>query len=262
MDSNTPQFMIEAESVSKFYGAFIAIQDVSFRVPLGQVAAFLGPNGAGKTTTMRILTGYLSPSRGVARLAGVNVAEQRIEVARRVGYLPENGPLYPEMTPLSLLKFLGEARGLEAGRLRTRIDTVVSQCALEPVLHRTIRKLSRGYKQRVGMAQALVHDPDILILDEPTSGLDPNQIREVRTLIRHLGQTKTVLLSTHILQEVEAVADHVILINDGRIIFDGTVGEMVAGKASLEDAFHRLTSAEPIPVPEPHTDTTVTEERQ
>lgn len=247
MSSNKPEFMIEAEAISKLFGPFIAIQDVSFRVPLGQVAAFLGPNGAGKTTTMRILTGYLAPSQGVARLAGIDVTERRIEVASRVGYLPENGPLYPEMTPLGLLKFLGQARGIAPDHIRSRIDTVVAQCALEPVLEKTIRKLSRGYKQRVGMAQALLHDPDILILDEPTSGLDPNQIREVRALIRRLGQSKTVLLSTHILQEVEAVADHVILIDNGRIVFDGTVAQMRADGSSLEQAFYRLTSAEPQP---------------
>jgi len=237
--------MIEASCLSKFYGAFIAIQNVSFGVPPGQVAAFVGPNGAGKTTTMRILTGYQSPSEGTARLAGMDVSKKRIELAARVGYLPENGPLYPEMTPLALLKFLGQARGLTSGAVRNRIDTVVAQCSLEPVLHKSIRKLSRGYRQRVGMAQALLHDPDILILDEPTSGLDPNQIREVRNLIRELGKTKSVLLSTHILQEVEAVADHVILIHEGRIVFDGTRDAMLAGDRTLEAAFYRLTGSLP-----------------
>lgn len=237
--------MIEACGLSKFYGSFIAIQDVSFGVPSGHVTAFVGPNGAGKTTTMRILTGYLAPSDGVARMAGMDVSRNRIELASRIGYLPENGPLYPEMTPLSLLNFLGEARRLKGADLKTRIDIVVNQCAIEPVLHKSIRKLSRGYRQRVGMAQTLLHDPDILILDEPTSGLDPNQIREVRTLIRQMARTKSVLLSTHILQEVEAVADHVIMIHEGRIVFDGTVPEMMASDRSLEEAFYRLTGCRP-----------------
>jgi ABC-2 type transport system ATP-binding protein len=242
MDSTNSQMMIEAVGLCKFYGSFIAIEDVSFGVPLGQVAAFLGPNGAGKTTTMRLLTGYLAASRGTARLAGMNIAEQRIQVAGRLGYLPENGPLYPEMTPLGLLKFLGQARGMVNPLLKTRIDTVISQCSLEPVLQKTIRKLSRGYRQRLGLAQALLHDPDILIMDEPTSGLDPNQIREVRALIRSLGRTKAVLLSTHILQEVEAVADHVLVINEGRLAYDGPLSGLTDEGGSLESAFYRLTS--------------------
>ena len=232
--------MIEAVGLSKFYGSFAAIRDVSFSVPRGQVAAFLGPNGAGKSTTLRILTGCLIPSEGAARIAGMDVAGHRVEAAARVGYLPENGPLYPEMTPRELLSFFGEARGLTNGILTRRIDAVVSQCSLEAVIEKSIHKLSRGYRQRVGMAQVLLHEPDILIMDEPTAGLDPNQIRDVRELTRELGKTKTILISTHILQEVEAVADHVILINEGRIVFDGTPREMAA-EGSLEDAFLRLT---------------------
>ena len=232
--------MIEAAGLSKFYDTFAAIRDISFSVRGGQVAAFLGPNGAGKSTTLRVLTGYLSASAGVARIAGMDVATHRIEAAARVGYLPENGPLYPEMTPNELLRFFGEARGLANGALRGRIDAVIDQCNLQPVVDKSIYKLSKGYRQRVGMAQALLHEPDILIMDEPTSGLDPNQIRDVRELIRQLGETKTILISTHILQEVKAVADHVILIDEGRIVFDGTPDEMAAGE-SLEDAFYRLT---------------------
>jgi ABC-2 type transport system ATP-binding protein len=232
--------MIEARGLSKFYGEFAAIRDVSFRVPQGQVAAFLGPNGAGKSTTLKVLTGYLAASAGSAWIAGLDVATDRIEAAARVGYLPENGPLYPEMTPLELLRFFGEARGLANGRLQSRIDAVVQQCHLEAVLEKSIFKLSKGYRQRVGMAQVLLHEPDILIMDEPTSGLDPNQIRDVRELIRTLGKTKTILLSTHILQEVEAVAGHVILVHEGRVVFDGTPAEMRAGR-SLEEAFHALT---------------------
>ena len=234
--------MIEAQGLSKIFGTFAALQDVSFSIPRGQVAAFLGPNGAGKSTALRILTGYLTPTRGVARIAGRDVSRHRIEAAARIGYLPENGPLYPEMTPLELLRFFGEARGLTKARLNPRIEAVVHQCHLEAVLEKSIYKLSKGYRQRLGMAQVLLHEPDILIMDEPTSGLDPNQIRDVRELIRQLGRTRTVLISTHILQEVEAVADHVILIHEGRIVFDGTPGEMAGGR-SLAEAFYRLTGS-------------------
>jgi ABC-2 type transport system ATP-binding protein len=236
--------MIEAVRLSKFYGDFAAIRDVSFSVPQGQVAAFLGPNGAGKSTTMKILTGYLAPSAGSARIAGLDVRADRLDAAQRLGYLPENGPLYGEMTPLGLLRFFGRARGLNGSFLEQRIDAVVHRCALSAVLEKPIRKLSKGYRQRVGMAQVLLHEPDVLIMDEPTSGLDPNQIREVRQTIRELGKNKTILLSTHILQEVEAVADRVIFINRGRIVFDGTPAEMQAGHASLDEAFHALTRTE------------------
>jgi ABC-2 type transport system ATP-binding protein len=233
--------MIEAVGLSKFYGDFAAIRDVSFSVPQGQVAAFLGPNGAGKSTTMKILTGYLAPSAGTARIAGLDMNAHRIAAAERLGYLPENGPLYPDMTPLGLLKFFGRARGLTGHRLKQRIEAVVRRCALEAVIEKPIHKLSKGYRQRAGMAQVLLHEPDVLIMDEPTSGLDPNQTREVRQTIRELGRNKTILLSTHILQEVEAMADRVIFINLGRVIFDGTPAAMQAGYASLDDAFNALT---------------------
>ncbi len=248
MDSNAP-IAIEAVGLSKFYGNFAAVRDVSFRVPVGQVAAFLGPNGAGKSTTMKILTGYLTPTEGAARIGGLDVQAQRLHAAERLGYLPENGPLYPEMTPLELLRFFGAARGMEEARLKARIDAVVAQCHLDEVLEKPIHKLSKGYRQRVGMAQSLLHEPDILIMDEPTSGLDPNQIHDVRALIRQLAETKTVLLSTHILQEVEAVSDRVVLIHEGQIVFDGSPAEM-AGDDGLETAFHRLTGkASPPPQP-------------
>jgi len=233
--------MIEASGLSKFYGEFAAIRDVSFSIPQGQVAAFLGPNGAGKSTTMKVLTGYLAPSAGTARIAGLDVATNRIAAAERLGYLPENGPLYPDMTPLGLLRFFARARGLDGTRVKERIDAVVAQCALEAVIEKPIHKLSKGYRQRAGMAQVLLHEPDVLIMDEPTSGLDPNQTREVRQTIRELGRSKTILLSTHILQEVEAMADRVIFINRGRVIFDGTPAEMQAGHASLDEAFHAMT---------------------
>jgi len=235
--------MIEAAGLSKFYGDFAAIRDVSFSVPQGQVAAFLGPNGAGKSTTMKILTGFLAPSAGAARIAGLDVHSNRIAAAERLGYLPENGPLYPDMTPLALLKFFGRARGLAGVRLKQRLEAVIARCALEAVIEKPIQKLSKGYRQRVGMAQVLLHEPDVLIMDEPTSGLDPNQTREVRQTIRELGRSKTILLSTHILQEVEAMASRVIFIHRGRVVFDGTPAEMQAGYASLDDAFQSLTGS-------------------
>ena len=233
--------MIEAIGLSKFYRDFAAIRDVNFSIPAGQVVAFLGPNGAGKSTTMKILTGYLAPSAGSARVAGLDVVTDRIQAAERLGYLPENGPLYPEMTPLALLRFFGNARGLTGARLAARIEDVVARCALQAVLEKSIRKLSKGYRQRVGMAQVLLHEPDVLIMDEPTSGLDPNQIREVRRTIREMAANRTILLSTHILQEVEAVADRVILIARGRIVFDGTPRAMQGNRATLDDAFQALT---------------------
>jgi len=242
-DETIGSLMIEAIGLSKFFGDFAAVRNIEFSVPRGQVAAFLGPNGAGKSTTMRLLTGYLAPSEGSARIAGHDVSIDRLAAAARLGYLPENGPLYPDMTPLGLLRFFGEARGLEGRRLTERIDAVTEQCALDEVLEKSISKLSKGYRQRVGMAQVLLHEPDILIMDEPTSGLDPNQIREVRALIRNLGKTKTILLSTHILQEVEAVAGRVILISNGRVAFDGLPSEMAERYGSMESAFHELTGA-------------------
>jgi ABC-2 type transport system ATP-binding protein len=238
----TRRIMIEASGLSKYYGPFVAIKDVTFSIPEGQIVSFLGPNGAGKSTTMKILAGYLAASAGTARIAGFDMTVERLQGARALGYLPENGPLYNDMTPLELLTFFGQARELEPARMKNRIDVVVQQCALKAVLEKPIGKLSRGYRQRVGLAQALLHDPAVLIMDEPTAGLDPNQIRDFRENIKVLGKTKTVLISTHILQEVEAVADRVILIHDGRILFDGTPFALREG-GSLEQTFYRLTGA-------------------
>ncbi len=232
--------MIEAKGLSKFFGSFVAIEDITFSIPGGQIVAFLGPNGAGKSTTMRILSGFLASSEGSALVAGLDVSRDRLEASRRVGYLPENGPLYDDMTPLELLRFFGEARGMNNPRLQDRIDAVTEQCALHDILEKPIGKLSRGYRQRAGLAQALLHDPEVLIMDEPTAGLDPNQIRDFRTNINRLGESKTILISTHILQEVEAVARRVLFIHRGRIVFDGPSGEL-RQSGSLEEAFYRLT---------------------
>src|SRR5688572_23493731 len=220
--------MIEAVGLTKMYRRFAAVDNVSFAIPRGQIVAFLGPNGAGKSTTMRLLTGYLTPTSGAARIAGFDISTQRTEATRRVGYLPENGPLYLDMTPRRLLRFFGEARGLEGAKLDERFKAVTSLCAIGDVLDKSIRKLSKGYRQRVGMAQALLHEPEVLILDEPTSGLDPNQIRDMRRAVRELGKEHTILLSTHILQEVEAMADRILFIHAGRLVFDGTVAEFSA----------------------------------
>ena len=234
--------MIEAIGLSKFYGNFAASRDVTFSINKGEVAAFLGPNGAGKSTTMKLLTGYLAPSAGTAKIAGFNMGTERLLGAERLGYLPENGPLYPDMSPRSLLTFFGNARGMSGMRTRNAASTrSISRCHLEAVIGKPIGKLSKGYRQRVGMAQALLHDPDVLILDEPTAGLDPNQIREVRKLIRELGETKTILLSTHILQEVEAMCNRVLFINEGRLVFDGTPQQLAADQSDFDERFHELS---------------------
>ncbi len=234
--------MIEAVGLAKYYGDFAAIEDVSFSIPQGQVVAFLGPNGAGKSTTMKLLTGYLAPSKGVARIAGHDMAADRLAGSTRLGYLPENGPLYPDMTPRSLLEFFADARGMTPQRKKQRIEAVVDLCALGSVIGKPIAKLSKGYRQRVGMAQVLLHEPDVLILDEPTAGLDPNQIRDVRDTIRTLGRNKTILLSTHILQEVEAIAGRVLFINEGRLVYDGPVSGLTADGRDLDAHFHELTA--------------------
>lgn len=233
--------MIEAHGLCKYYGQFAAIENVTFTIPRGQVAAFLGPNGAGKSTTMKILTGFLSPTQGSAKIGGFDVYSQRLEAAKLIGYLPENGPLYLEMTPNSLLQYFGAARGMGGKLLKQRLDYVAQRCSLTTVWGKPIGKLSRGYRQRVGMAQALLHDPQILILDEPTSGLDPNQVHDVRELIRGLGQTKTILLSTHILQEVRAVATRIVLINEGRIVLDGGIEQMEGPEHDMDEHFRQLT---------------------
>lgn len=233
--------MIQADKLSKYYGDFAAAADVSFSIRRGEVVAFLGPNGAGKSTTMKMLTGYVSPSSGTAKIAGFDMSTQRVEGAKRLGYLPENGPLYYDMTPRSLLTFFGRARGMDAKVLKRQMEKVIELCKLGEVIGKPIGKLSRGYRQRVGMAQTLLHEPDVLIMDEPTAGLDPNQIHDVRETIKQLGETKTILLSTHILQEVTAMANRVLFINEGRLVFDGSVDELTKDGKTLEEQFSALT---------------------
>src|SRR5262245_40650524 len=190
--------IVDVRRLSKYYGPFVAVHDVSFTIPQGQIVALLGPNGAGKTTIMRMLTGYLAPSSGTASVAGFDVQQERLAVAGQIGYLPENGPLYLDMTPIEALRFFGEARGLSRPRLQERIDVVAAQCDIRLILDKPIGKLSKGLRQRVGMAQALLHDPAVLIMDEPTAGLDPIQIRHFRSHVRELRREKTLLVSTHI----------------------------------------------------------------
>lgn len=241
MSNGTGDPLIVAEGLSKYYGPFTAIENVSFQVAAGSITAFLGPNGAGKTTTLRCLTGFLAPSAGKALIAGHDMAVDRLAGSKVMGYLGEAGPLYPDMTPSGYMKFVGKIRNLSGGALTAAMQRVLEGCQLTEVWNKPIRKLSRGFRQRVGLAQAMLHDPQVLILDEPTSGLDPNQIFVVRDLIKAFAQKhKTVLLSTHILQEVEAMADHVLLISEGRLQFNGTPQELDAGQG-LEARFRELT---------------------
>ena len=218
--------MIEAHDLTMHYGPVKALQDASFKVEQGQIVGLVGPNGAGKSTTMKILTTYLYPTSGSATICGHSVLHNPIDVRKKIGYLPEVLPLYLNMEVRTYLDFVGRARGLSGARLTERVDWVLDKCGLRPMYRKLIQELSKGYRQRTGLAQALIHDPEVVILDEPTSGLDPHQILEVRALIRELSRDKTVLLSTHILQEVEAMADRIIIINRGRIVGDGTLSEL------------------------------------
>ena len=197
---------------------------------------------------MKLLTGYLAPSEGVAKIAGHDMSNDRIAGSKRLGYLPENGPLYPDMTPSGLLNFFADARGMSEQNKRDRIAAVVEICALSTVFHKPIGKLSKGFRQRVGMAQALLHEPDVLIMDEPTAGLDPNQIHEVRQTMQKFGKEKTILLSTHIFQEVEALADRVIVLDEGRLVADGPMSTFTSDGKSLESEFRRLTTEEKVSV--------------
>ncbi len=239
---NQPRSVLSVRRLSRYFGDFVAVEDVSFDVPEGQVVALLGPNGAGKTTIMRMVTGYLAPSGGSTSVSGIDVADDRVAASATIGYLPENGPLYADMTPAEMLRFFGEARGMSAERLAARVQAVADQCDIALILDKPIGKLSKGLRQRVGMAQALLHDPPLLVMDEPTSGLDPIQIRHFRAHVRELASHKTLLISTHILQEVTAIADRVLLVCRGRLVFDGTPLELGSG-GSIEERFYALTDA-------------------
>ncbi|MDR2447931.1 MAG: ATP-binding cassette domain-containing protein [Treponema sp.] len=231
--------MITVQNITKRYGTVEAVKDVSFTVGQDQVLGFLGPNGAGKTTVMKILTGYHFPTKGEAMVDGVSVQDNPVEVKKRIGYLPESVPVYGDLTVDEYLSFVADARLIAKSERRNAREAAIASCGLEQVASKKIETLSKGYKQRVGLAQAIIHDPAILILDEPTSGLDPNQIIEIRSLIKRLGKRKTVILSTHILQEVEAVCSQVLIISDGRIAAQGTPEE-IAGTLKGADTW-RLT---------------------
>ncbi len=220
--------MIEVRELSKYYGEVVAVENVSFRVEKGQILGFLGPNGAGKTTTMRVLTCYLPPSAGSVQVAGYDVVEESMEVRRRIGYLPEQPPLYLDMSVADYLRFVAKIKGVPSARLQSRLDETMERTGIAPVHNTVIGHLSKGYKQRVGLAQALVHNPEILVLDEPTIGLDPKQIIEIRQLIKGLGGDHTVILSTHILPEVGMTCEKVVIINKGRIAGEGTPASLVA----------------------------------
>jgi ABC-2 type transport system ATP-binding protein len=227
--------LIHVSKLTKFYGDYAAIRDVSFDVPAGKIVGFLGPNGAGKTTTMRIIAGFLTASSGQASVDGFDVFWQPVETRRRIGYMPENCPLYPEMRAVEYLQFRAGIKGLHGRRQRNRVAYVLKQCWLEDVHRQLIGTLSKGYRQRVGLADTLLADPPVLILDEPTAGLDPSQIRATRELIRELGKQHTILLSTHILPEVEMTCDSVIIITQGRIVASGALRELArqAGEKSM-----------------------------
>jgi ABC-2 type transport system ATP-binding protein len=238
--------VIHVSHLTKYYGDYAAVSDVSFDVPKGQVVGFLGPNGAGKTTTMRILAGYLTATSGRATIAGLDVFWQPVEVRRQIGYMPENCPLYPEMRVAEYLAFRGGIKGLHGPACRRRVDYVLRRCWLSDVRRQLIGTLSKGYRQRVGLADVLLHSPRVLILDEPTAGLDPGQIRETRKLIRELGQEHTILLSTHILPEVEMTCDQAIIINRGRVAAAGRLDDLRTQGQSLEEMFVRLVESEAV----------------
>ena len=229
--------MIEVRELTKSYGTTIAVNQVTFDAHAGEVLGFLGPNGAGKTTTMRILTCYLSADAGSATVAGYDVFEESVEVRKHIGYLPESAPLYTDMGVIEYLNFMTQVRNIPKSQRKERIRTVIDTCGLEDVIQKDIGELSKGYRQRVGLAQSLIHDPPILILDEPTSGLDPSQIIEIRNLIKNIGQEKLVLFSTHILPEVSATCSRILIINDGKIVANGTPDEL-ASQAKGEEIVH------------------------
>ncbi|HVR04277.1 MAG TPA: ATP-binding cassette domain-containing protein [Polyangia bacterium] len=214
--------MIEVDGLTKDYGATRAVDQVTFNVRKGEVLGFLGPNGAGKSTTMKMLTCYLAPTAGRARVAGFDVFDQSLEVRRRIGYLPEDTPIYRDMTVLEYLQFAAELRQMDPAKSSGRIKEIGGRCGLVDVAGKLVGELSKGFRQRLGLAQAMLHDPDILILDEPTSGLDPNQIVEIRSLIKEIGREKTVILSTHILPEVQATCSRIVIISGGKLVADGT----------------------------------------
>ncbi|MDQ8205170.1 ATP-binding cassette domain-containing protein [Pelagicoccus sp. SDUM812003] len=237
--------MVTVDKLVKDYGALRAVDSVSFTINKGDILGFLGPNGAGKSTTMKMITGFLSPTSGTASVCGYDVAKNPIEVKKRIGYLPESSAAYPEMTVVEFLTYVAEARGFrDKEEIANRLADVIVKCHLDSVKFRTIETLSKGYRQRVGVAQAIIHDPEVLILDEPTDGLDPNQKHEVRKLIKAMAADKAIVLSTHILEEVEAICNRVIIIDQGKVLVDETPEQFKARKpgATIDEVFRELTN--------------------
>lgn len=235
--------MIEVRNLVKEYGEYTAVKNISFSVNKGEILGFLGPNGAGKTTTMRMITGALPPTSGTVILSGFDVLEQPLEIKKRIGYLPETPPLYMDLNVESFLKFVVKIKGVEKSRQKENLEWAMEKCGLTDVRKRLIANLSKGYKQRVGLAQAIINKPDVLILDEPTVGLDPKQIREIRSMIQELSKEHTIILSTHILPEVTMICDRATIIQNGRIVKEGTISELTKEK-TLEEVFVELISQE------------------
>ena len=239
--------MIEVANLSKRYGDLAAVQDLSFTAHPGEILGFLGPNGAGKTTTLRVITGFLPATSGTVRVCGFDVFEQSAEVRRRIGYLPENPPLYNDMMVVPYLRFAARIHGVERGGVGAAVDRVIDTCGLGGVTGRLLGHLSKGFRQRVGLAQALIHEPEVLILDEPTNGLDPGQIREMLSFIRSLGAKRTIVLSTHILSQVLSACQKVVIINDGHIVLEAPLGDLTRDR-SLEDVYTQAISGGPSPL--------------
>ncbi|RYU96084.1 gliding motility-associated ABC transporter ATP-binding subunit GldA [Emticicia agri] len=232
---------IKVQNLSKVYGTQRAVDNISFEVNKGEIIGFLGPNGAGKSTTMKILTGYIPATEGTAEVNGFDVKTAPMQVKTHIGYLPEHNPLYLDMYVKEFLDFAGSLYGLKGRTLQIKIDETIERVGLGIEKHKKIGQLSKGYRQRVGLAQALIHNPDVLILDEPTTGLDPNQLVEIRDLIKNVGKDKTVIFSTHIMQEVEAICDRVLIINRGKIVADSTLSELKKDGKAIEEVFRELT---------------------
>ncbi|MCR9062970.1 MAG: ATP-binding cassette domain-containing protein [Cytophagales bacterium] len=232
---------ISIHNLTKVYGSQKAIDSLSFDIPKGQIVGFLGPNGAGKSTTMKILTGYLEATSGTASVNGFDVQKEDMQAKNSIGYLPEHNPLYLEMYVKEFLEFAGSLYKMKGAALKNRVAEIIEQVGLSRESHKKIGQLSKGYRQRVGLAQALIHDPEVLILDEPTTGLDPNQLAEIRALIKEVGKDKTVILSTHIMQEVESICERAIIINLGKIVADKSIKELKSAGQSMEEVFRELT---------------------
>ena len=233
--------MIEVRNLTKRYGDLVAIRDISFTAATGQILGFLGPNGAGKTTTMRIITGFMPATTGTVKVAGYDIFDDSYEVRKRIGYLPESPPLYDDMIVSGYLRFVGRIRGIARAELNDSVDRVVHTCGLVDVVDRVVGRLSKGFRQRVGLAQALIHNPSVLVLDEPTIGLDPRQIIDIRTLIRELAGERTVILSTHILPEVSQLCEKVVIINEGRIAVEDTLQNLTQSMGLEQVFLHYIT---------------------